>query len=461
MSRFADPGSFRDPSNRVYICGGGENKRVLRGLNETAAANFNLLRAVKFFNEAAAAGKIIATKPAPENDADVAAVKADGWHAALEHSPLPFVSYPYEWTFSMLRDAALLQLELQENAMREGWTSRDATPYNIQWRGAMPVFIDAPSFAPNPQGEPWHAYRQFCEMFLYPLMLKSHLGIDFNPLLRAELDGIAPQQAKKYFRGLDILKRGVLQHIVFPVNAARASAKRASQKPQPQSETLRAGLLHNLRATVSGLRAPRPQSAWANYRPSYDEKDFNAKLNFVKRAAESRKPEMVWDLGANTGAFARICAPHAKTIIAADSDSDAVEQMYLQERKSPSNILPLILNIANPSPDHGWHGKERAAFASRGKPDLVLCLAVLHHLRFNANIPAREVLDWLRELNADIIIEFVDRKDEMAAKLISQRKEQFDDYTRRNFEAAIKPRFQLRETLPLKNGNRQMYWLSP
>ncbi len=454
----ADPGSFRDPANRVYRAG----NRILRGLNSQAAENFLRLQNAAFFRRNLEAGKIIPTSEvSAEADEAARVILAEGWSAVLEHSPLPFVSYPYEWTFAMLQDAALLQLQLQREAAADGWSSRDATPCNIQWRGAAPVFIDAPSFAPEDGGH-WHGYRQFAAMFLCPLLIGAHLQIDFRPLLRARLDGIPADEAAKFFRGFSLFKRGVLQHIVFPATVSRAAEKRRppASAAAKQSPSLRAGLLHNLTATVSALRMPEQKTQWTNYKHSYSEEDFRAKKDFINRVAIARKPDMVWDLGANTGEFAKICAPHAKTVIAADSDSGAVERLYLSEKNKPRNILPLVINLADLSPGQGWRGRERGAFETRGKPDLILLLALLHHLRFGANIPAAMLLDWLRERKCDAVVEFVDRGDEMAQRLLAGRKERFEDYTRANFEAEAARRFAVREILPLKNGMRRLYWLA-
>ena len=194
----ADFGSFRDPVGRVYTTSDG---RILRGLDKEATAHCNLLLQQSFFQKWAADGKVVETAVA--TDADLSAfVLADGWAAVFEHTAIDFISYPYEWTFSMLKDAALLQLELLETSMKNGWTIKDATPYNIQWRGANPIFIDIPSFVPMKKPEPWLAYRQFCMLFLYPLMLKAHLDIDFNRFLRADLDGLAPTEAALFFSRL-------------------------------------------------------------------------------------------------------------------------------------------------------------------------------------------------------------------------------------------------------------------
>src|SRR5690606_26167378 len=177
----ADPGSFRDPNGRVYVHQGG----VFRGLSQSALDNFRALRETRFYGKFIESGELVGTEElsAPGwTDAEEA-----GWAGWLQHQAIPFISYPYEWTFSMLRDAALLQLRLLEAALQEGWSMKDATPYNVQFVAGKPVFIDIPSFEPLAPGAAWQGYRQFCEMNLFPLLLQAYRGMDFQPFLRGRI----------------------------------------------------------------------------------------------------------------------------------------------------------------------------------------------------------------------------------------------------------------------------------
>ncbi|MEL6751700.1 MAG: methyltransferase, partial [Pseudomonadota bacterium] len=197
-----DPGSFRDPANRVYILNSatvGEPARVLRGVSQETAHHLASLFDTDFYKDLLRRGYVVPTSVVDTDDPMFKAILEDGWHSVLEHETIPFVSYPYEWSFSMLKDAALLQLRVIRDALENGWTLKDATPYNVQFRGSQPVFIDIPSFVPREDGEAWVGYRQFCSMFLFPLMIRSHLGIDHLPLLRSYLDGIPPTEAEKNF----------------------------------------------------------------------------------------------------------------------------------------------------------------------------------------------------------------------------------------------------------------------
>ncbi|MBE8158110.1 MAG: methyltransferase, partial [Betaproteobacteria bacterium] len=280
----ADPGSFKDPDSRVYLCG----NRVLRALTSRGAEVFSELERRDFFARWTREGKIIGA--ARVSDSDARALAGEGWVAVLEHPRVPFVSYPYEWPFAMLKDAALLHLDLLEEAVKNGWTFKDATPYNIQWFGARPVFIDIPSLQPRKAGELWAGYRQFCMNFLFPLMLKAHLNIDYAPLLRAELDGVSAGEMLRYFSGRHVWKKGVLPHVIFPALAEAAAVKRektggvSPKKPQ-QPDAIVLGLIRGLQNTVQKLSRPAARTLWSDYERthSYGGSDAAVKKDFVRQ----------------------------------------------------------------------------------------------------------------------------------------------------------------------------------
>ncbi len=427
------------------------------------------LLAEPFFQELARGGHVVKTGLLGAEDPAARRVMEEGWRGAAEHEAIDFVTYPYEWPFSMLKDAALLQLRLLETSVQNGWMLKDATPFNIQWNGARPVFIDVPSFVPWESGEYWQGYRQFCSTFLTPLMLTAHLGIPFQPLLRSRLEGVPPEEAAKYFYGLRRFKRGVLSHIWFPAKAeSRMRRRDGSRQPErsrrQQPKTMLLGLLDSLKRLVAGLSYGTPSSDWSQYvgTCSYDEADFQRKKDFVERHTSARRPDLTWDLGANTGTFSRIAARRSRLVVAVDDDQDAVEMLYHEARGgSLRNIVPLVMDMSNLSPGQGWAGRERAAFDQRASPDVVLCLALVHHVRVSANIPLPLFLGWLRSLNATIILEFVGRDDEMFGKLLENKREDYADYTSENFEAETRRLFSINDRLQLKGGMREMFLLEP
>ena len=469
----ADGGSFKDPAGRVYrLRGETGGARIVRGLSHAAAAAMEQLLAEPFFRELTAAGHVVKTALLDREDLAARRVLEAGRHAAaVEHEAVDFVTYPYEWPFSMLKDAALLQLRLLETSAANGWLLKDAMPFNVQWMGARPVFIDVPSFVPWTDGEYWRGYRQFCAAFLTPLLLTAHLGIPFQPLLRSRLEGIPPDEAAQYFYGLRRFKRGVLSHIWFPAKAEQGVRRRgrngrpAQTRPRRrQPKTMLLALLDSLKRLIGGLSYGPARSDWARYveNHSYDDAELERKKDFVLRHAAARRPGLTWDLGANTGAFSRLAARHSRTVVALDADRDAVELLYREVRKSgPQNVTPLVMDLANLSPGQGWAGRERRAFDRRGNPDLALCLALIHHMRVTANIPLPLFIGWLRSLDAALILEFVGRGDEMFQKLLENKQEDYADYTAENFEAEIRRHFAVRDRLKLKGGLRELFLLEP
>lgn len=467
----ADGGSYRDPSGRVYLADGGDvGQRVVRGLTPATAATVERLLGEPFFRRLIADGSVVKTHFLPAVDPVALAVIERGWASVVEHEAVGFLTWPYEWPFSMLKDAAMLQLRLLETGVQSGWMLKDATPYNVQWAGTRPVFIDIPSFVPWEHGEYWQGYRQFCSTFLIPLMLTAHLGVPFQPLLRSNLEGIPPEEATRYFYGLRRLKRGVPSHVWFPAMVERRmrnqGGKRRSSGPRRiQSKTSLLALLDDLRRLVAGLNHRQSNSSnWSLYSEthSYEEGDLERKKAFVEKHVCQRRPRLLWDLGANTGTFSRIAAQHSELVVALDGDHEAVDILYRGARENDDrNIIPIVMDLANPSPHQGWAGRERTAFAGRRSPDMALCLALIHHLRVSANIPVSSLVEWLRSLDATVIVEFVRRHDEMFGKLIENKSEQYADYTSENFQSEIERRFTIEDRMELKGGKREMLLLEP
>lgn len=467
-------GSFRDPCNRVYRvqgdAGGTSADRILRGCNQEVAENFEALRAAPFFKAFQENCSVIKTWKV-NDEAVTGSLIQNGWASVLEHAPIPFVSYPYEWSYSMLRDAALLHLELLEVSLENGWTIKDSTPYNIQWFGSRPVFIDVPSFEPWQEGESWLGYRQFCNMFLTPLLIRKHLGISHNWLLRANIDGIPPVEAAKYFYGMACFRKGVPSHILLPAKVEnriamqeRDNALAQRRAIRKQSKAMVIGLIQSMQRLISKLDVPVTHTDWSQYENThtYDDVEFQTKQEFVQEFSSKKKRNHIWDIGCNTGTYSRLVSESANYVVALDGDHDAVELLYLREKHiKGERILPLVMNLANMSPDHGWAGTERAAFDNRTKPDLILCLALIHHMRLSANIPNSRFLDWLHSTGADVILEFVDRHDEMVIKLLTNKKEQYSDYTLQGFLSDLSPYFKVCGEQELKGGKRRIYYLEP
>ncbi|GAA4723648.1 class I SAM-dependent methyltransferase [Phytohabitans rumicis] len=438
MAVRAEPASFRDPAGRVFYVDG----EVLRGLGPGAADDWRALVATEFFGRFVGAGKICETEEASQRD---------DWALVLRHERIPFVSYPYEWSFAMLRDAALLHLEILRAALDEGLTTKDGSAYNLQWRGAAPVFIDIGSFEPARDGEPWAGYRQFCQTMLYPLMAQAHLGVDFQPWLRAAVDGIEPAQMRRLLGGGRRFKAGVLKHVhlhdaVQSRNAGESTrAVRAELREAGFGAELRKATVGAIDKLVQRLDWQPPASHWSGYQQTctYSDEDRAAKAAFVDSAL-STVDGLVLDLGANDGTYSRIAARHAKYVVAVESDAAVVDGLYRRLRADgEKRILPLVMDLADPSPGIGWRGRERASFEQRaGQADAVLALAVVHHLAIGRNVPLPEIVDWLAALGRRVVVEFVEPDDPMARRLLANKPEGlFADYRRDAFEKLFAERF--------------------
>lgn len=450
-----EAGSFRDRTGRIFYRG----DDVLRGLTEKALPEWQALRSTRFFPRLVQEGKIVATE-----QAEPAPALPGGWAAVLRHERIPFISYPYEWCFGMLRQAALLQLELIEAALAEDLSLKDATPYNVQWRGCRPVFIDVLSFYRLQPGEPWVGYRQFCELFLNPLLLEAYKGVPFQPWLRGSLEGIPPRDLLALLGARDLLRRGVLTHVWLHARS-QARYDEAAQSRDVKRELASAGFrkeliranVRGLARLVEGLSLPERRSAWAGYGedPGYAGADREEKERFVREAVAHERWGLTWDLGANTGVYSRIAAEGSDYVVALEGDARAVERLFAE---GSSKVLPLVCNLADPSPARGWRGRERKDLPERGLPDLVLCLALIHHLVIGANLRLAEVLDWLAGLGRFLVIELVTRDDVRVQGLLRHRDDLYEDYDLPVFEKELAVSFEVLRRLPLPSGRRILYF---
>jgi hypothetical protein len=457
----AEPGSFRDPDSRVMVTPEG----VFRALSPRGLDDWEALRASRLFEQATEEGLLVGTELTDETGASE--LLADGCAAILRHERIPFVSYAYEWTFGMLRAAALLQLDLLERALGESLVLKDATPYNVQWRGSEAVFVDVGSFERLRESEPWIGYRQFCSLFLFPLMLQAYRDVPFHPWLRGSLEGISPGEAANLLSLRDRLRRGVLTHVALHARlerrhggASRSEVKESLRAAGFNVEIVRANV-RKMRKLVGRLRWRFPQTAWTGYGndPGYADEDRRAKEEFVAAACERREPDLVWDLGTNDGNYARIAARSAGYVVAMDSDHATVEQLYRSlEAERERRILPLVVDVCDPSPDRGWSNAERPALLRRGRPDLTLCLALVHHVSVTHNVPVREVVAWLAGLGETLVVEFPTREDPMVQRLLSaKRGDAHADYELANFERCLAERFDVRRRLELPSKTRVLF----
>ncbi len=456
----ADPGSFRDPLSRVFIA----DDAVYRAFSEMGKADIDAVWTKPFVGKWLKRGDLIGS----EFVSPVSAPIPGDWAGVMRHPKLPFISYPYEWTFSMLRDAALLQLKLTKSALKQGVGVKDATPYNVQFVGSKPVFIDAGSFELRKSSDPWYGYRQFCELFLYPLMLQGYLSVGFQPILRGSVNGIDPATMRKLLgRGKPWSRRkGRLTHVVLHAMAQeRFSSTDVEVKKEASAAGMNANILeatiNKLVKIVEGLDLGDKKSTWSGYsdRGHYNETSLDEKERFVRDAVATTHRKQVWDLGCNDGRFSQIAAAYSDYVVAADADPLVVDRLYnVLKKEKNSKILPLYLDLADSGGGIGWRGKERPGFFDRGNPEIVLYLAVIHHLAITYNVPLAAQIEMLASLTPELVIEFPHANDPMVKRLLKNKREGIhNDYSLPVFEQLLCDKFDIRSSMLLAGGTRTIF----
>jgi ribosomal protein L11 methylase PrmA len=391
---------------------------------------------------------------------------APGAHAVIRPERVEFISYPYEWTFGELREAALLTLDIQLEALDAGWTLKDASAYNIQFHDARPIHIDSSSFERLEDGSPWLAYRQFCEQFLAPLALAARRDVRLSELLRHGADGIPLDLASRLLPWRSRLDFGLLSHLHLHARAQIRHAAddddgRAARRARISPARLK-GLIGNLRSTVSGLDWDASGTEWADYadNTSYDERAAADKDRLVDAFVRELPGGRVWDLGANTGRFSRIAADAGKRVVAFDIDPAAAERHFRAVREAGrTDILPLVVDIADPSPGLGWAGRERRSLLERADADVILALALVHHLAITRNVPLPMLIDLFADLARAAVVEFVPKEDPMVRRLLATRRDVFADYDLDGFRAAARTRFEIIRETPIADSTRVLFLL--
>ena len=456
--------SYRDPSGFVYTRDGALYRQVNRVFRERYQA---------FLDSGLHAELVEGRLLVPHREVSLELAASPEAVAVLEPERVEFISYPYEWSFGQLRDAALLTLELQERALARGFTLRDASAYNVQFVAGRPLFIDTLSFEPREPDSPWAGYRQFCEHFLVPLALMSRVDVRLSALLRSHLEGIPLDLGSRLLPRLTWLRAGLLFHVHLHAMAQRRYADRGSdpvERSEPSavarrgvSPTAAVGLVRSLRSAVESLDWTPAGTEWA---------DYTQDNNYSSAAAESKRQAVLgllrgldartaWDLGANTGEYSRAAREVVPSVVAFDIDPAAVERNYRRIKAGgETGILPLLLDLTNPSPALGWAHRERLSLGERGPADVLLALAVVHHLAIGHNLPLERVAAFLARVGRHLVIEFVPKSDSQVRRLLRDRADIFPDYTREGFEAAFRSHFRIERTIPVAESERTLYLMT-
>jgi ribosomal protein L11 methylase PrmA len=449
------PASFRDPAGFLFK----RDQTLYRQVNLSYQGNYDLLMSSGLYQKLIKKKMII-----PHTNVDTSPQLPDICYKIIQPEAIHFISYPYEWSFTQLKDAAMLTLAIQKMALSFGMSLKDATAYNIQFHNGSPVLIDTLSFEKYEVGKPWVAYRQFCQHFLAPLALMSKADIRFSQLLRVYIDGIPLDLCSKTLPWTSRLNFGLLTHIHLHASAQqRYSGKqvKSPQKGTSMSKMSMMGLIQNLENTVQNLTWKPAGTEWADYYQgtNYSDQAFETKKTVVSRLIHQVKPATLWDLGANNGVFSRLAADLPDCdVVSSDIDPAAVDINYQECKKQKTrSVLPLVIDLTNPSPAIGWSNEERASLLERGPVDMVLALALIHHIAISNNVPLEDVAEFMARAGQFLVIEFVPKEDSQVQILLTSREDIFPDYTLEGFIRAFSTQFTLQQQIPLEGTKRTIF----
>lgn len=446
------PSSFRDPSGFLFV----QNGILYRQINSCYSEHYEHAEHSGLFNHLIGEGLLIPHQESLPKQA----IMPDAWKI-IKPEPIKFISYPYEWCFGQLKSAALMTLTVQKKSLEHGMTLKDASAYNIQFKDGKTIFIDSLSFEIYREGKPWGAYRQFCEQFLAPLALMSCRDLRLNGLFLAHPGGIPLDLASKLLPGYSWFQPGLFLNLHLQARTqfkTMRNPENTAGNLLNKSSLLR--LIDHLESTVLKLNFRSQKSQWADYKTheSYSPESLASKQKIVSELLSLTPGSRLWDLGSNTGLFSEEAAKKADFVLAVDSDPVAGEAHWNRISKNNSkNILPLIIDIAHPSPSLGWENKDLLSLEERGPADTVMALAVLHHITITHNVPFERLANFLGRLCHSLIIEFIPKWDPKVRELLSRRVDIFPGFTTDGFEKAFLRFFKLCERRPIDGSSRILY----
>lgn len=449
-----DPGSFRDPAGHVYYW----NSRILRLLSGRGKERLNHLKSLGI-SEFVEDGSLW-----PFSDFNLSELEpvASWVTGAVEHPRLPFVSYPYEWPFSLLKKAAVFHLDFHLRLLRRGMTISDGSAYNIQFVGSRPVFIDLLSIVPYSPGDYWLGYRQFCQQFLNPLLLMSKLGVAYHSWYRGSLEGIATNDLNRVLPISKKLSWGVLSNVVLHARLENKTEGAHITPLRPLSEASLRGILETLKRFITKLKPlGLDQTEWGDYDvlTSYNADEAKKKREFVTSFCESVRPNLLWDIGCNNGEYtAAAIRAGAKSAVGFDFDHKALEIASSRADNDSLPFLPLYLDATNPAPNQGWRQEERLGLSDRKCADAVIALAFLHHLVVGRNIPLTQAVEWITSLSPTGVIEFVPKNDARVREMLRSREDIFSEYDVEHFRLALKRYASIEHEQSISDSGRILVW---
>lgn len=453
----SSPASFRDPSGFIFE----RNGIIYRQVNQIYQDNYDLLMNSGLYDRLIEEGLLVRHREVKDIE-----WATSGANKVICPERIRYISYPYEWCFNQIKDAALLTLDIELIALAHDMTLKDASVYNIQFDRGHPVMIDTLSFEKYVEGHPWVAYRQFCQHFLATLALMSKTDIRLNKLFLAYIDGIPLDLASSLLPRSSWLHAGLLIHLHIHAkiqkkySATESTDSYHKREIRPVRKAALVEILKGLRKTVTQLECRFEGTEWGDYytATNYSDVAAQAKQALVHQFLEKAQPAGVWDLGGNTGIYSRIATGMGIPTVCFDIDPAAVDFNYQQVRqKNETLLLPLLLDLTNPSPGLGWEGRERDPFIKRGPVDCVMALALIHHLAISNNLPFDKIASFFSKLCQYLIIEFVPKEDSQVQRLLRSREDIFAQYDQACFEFVFSKYFKIICREPIQNSHRTLY----
>ncbi len=453
MTKFnIENSSFRDKSGFLFY----ENNTLYRLIHTSYKEEYDHLINSELYKKLSEKNLLISHE-------EISDLKLDyDYYKIIKPEKIPFISYPYEWSFSQLKDTALLTLRIQKGAMKYGMTLKDGSAYNIQFFNGKPIFIDTLSFEIYEDGQIWKPYKQFCQHFLAPLALMSKKDIRLNLLSKTFIDGIPLDLTAKLLPKTTFGNFGLMAHIHAHAKSQKHYEDKEDTTIKEQTISKRSfeGLVENLESSIKKMTWKEDNTEWGDYysETNYSEKSFEEKKKIISSTIETFNPQIVWDLGANTGVFSRLASNQGINTISFDIDPLAVEKNYLESNKNnDQNLLPLILDLTNPSSNIGWNNDERQSFLERGPADLVFALALVHHLAISNNVPLNKIAEFFSTISKSLIIEFIPKSDSQVKRLLTTREDIFENYDEEQFEKEFSKFFKIISSKKLTGSQRTIY----
>jgi hypothetical protein len=449
-----DPSSFRDPAGYIFY----QDNEVYRFVSPSYYEKYKSFKNSGLYHELLDKDFLIPFDEIQEESLP------EGKALIIKPFKIPFISYPYEWTFSQLKEAAKLTLDIQKIALKYGAQLKDAAAYNIQFIGSKPIFIDTLSFEYWTEDITWRAYKQFCQHFLAPLTICSFCDPRVKTLFISNLDGIPLDLAKQLIPKRAYLHPSRFLHLWLHERFQKLKLVQQNLAPQTLSNkkvsSAAYGLVESLLSSLKHMKKKDEKSVWKTYYQgnSYPEKAFKEKKDIIEKLLSNLKPRILWDLGSNEGFFTEVVSKHCQYVVAFDFDLTCIEIMYSRLRNQGNEaILPIHMDIANPSPGIGWEGKERKKIFERGPCDVAMALALVHHLIVSSNIPLNKLVDFFKSICRNLIIEYIPPYDPKFKQICQTNPLDFSFFTEEMFVATFSKSFFMKSRIPINQSSRVLY----